>query len=697
MAKRSKKRYSSRDAASAHVGSENLTVPHPSWLDRDWLWGLILILAIGVAYSPVGWAGFVWDDTSLLKSNPCIVGPLGLKEIWTTSAADICPLTLSTFWLEHKLWGLNPLPFHLVNVLLHGLSAIVLWRVLRKLEIRGAWFGATLWALHPVMVESVAWISEMKNTESGLFFLLSLHFFLESLRSRIHNHLSNWDATYVLTLLFAVLAMTSKSSTVTLPLVFCLCGWWMEGRLSWRNWVRIAPVFLASIAMGLASIWTQKLGGADMPQLARSWPERIITAGDAVWFYLGKLIWPYPLITVYPRWLIDAGDWLSYLALVAVLIVVFIFWLKRSSWGKPWFFAFVYFLVALLPVIGLLNMKYFYYTLVADHFQYLASIGPIALAGAGMARLAGFGLSGKTWLTAIVGGTVLFVLGFLSWQKVWIYRNQETLWTDTLRSNPRCWVGYNNLGTVSLDANRLDEAIDRFQKAVQFNPLYEGAFNNLGNALLQQGHIDEAIVQFQNSLKVSPDFVLARDNLGVALSEKGRMPEAIAEFQNALKIDPNNLDALYNLGLTYSRAGRLEDAMAQYQKVLKISPGDAKAHSGLGNVFLQQGRTDDAISEFQKAIEAHPDFVEAYYNLGRALSQKGLLDDAIVEFQRALARDPGYVTACNDLGVALAKKGRLFDAILQFQEALRRKPDYADAQKNLAQAQAMIQAPAASK
>ncbi|HUB66458.1 MAG TPA: hypothetical protein VL981_03115 [Candidatus Methylacidiphilales bacterium] len=299
------KQFMSKSAADEKVSTPRPAArrivsapPLPEWLNRDWLWGMALVLAVILTYIPVWWAGFVWDDEGFIVRNPCIVGPLGLKEIWTTSAADICPLTLTTVWVEHALWGLNPLPYHLVNVLLHAACAVLLWRVLLSLQVpgSGAWLGAALWALHPVQVESVAWITEIKNTQSGLFFLLSILFFVKWLRAKDSNsegETSNgWN--YGLTLFFAALAMASKSSTVILPVILCLCVWWMEGKWQWRNLAGMAPIILMSIATGFVSVWTQKqrLLRALYPQEAQPWLERPVVAGDAVWFYLGKLIWP---------------------------------------------------------------------------------------------------------------------------------------------------------------------------------------------------------------------------------------------------------------------------------------------------------------------------------------------------------------------------------------------------------------------
>jgi protein O-mannosyl-transferase len=352
-----------------------------------------LFLLVILAYTPVWRAGFIWDDDTMLTANPCIVGPLGLKEIWTTNAADICPLTITTFWLEHGLWGLAPLPYHLVNVLLHGACAVLLWRVLRSLGVQGAWLGAALWALHPVQVESVAWITEMKNTESGLFFLLSILFFVKWLRIKeIKNGRTGNEWNYALCFLFAALAMASKSSTVVLPVVLCLCAWWIQGRWQWRNAVRVIPGFLMSIAASALSVWTQRLqlAAATDSQWARTWPQRFAAAGDAFWFYLGKLLWPHPLIAIYPRWQTDGGQWTSYLPLVTAILLISGLWLlgaksNVAEW-RAGFFAFAYFAVALLPVLGLIDNYVFSYSLVFDHFQYLASMGPLALAGTGLAR-----------------------------------------------------------------------------------------------------------------------------------------------------------------------------------------------------------------------------------------------------------------------------------------------------------------------
>jgi len=526
----------------------------PSWFGRDWLWGLFLVVAVILTYSPVWRAGFVWDDDVYITGNPNINGLLGLANIWTTNAADISPLTFTTFWVEHALWGLAPLPYHLVNVLLHGTCAVLLWRVLRSLQIPGAWLGASLWALHPLEVESVAWITETKNTQSGLFFLLSILFFVKYLKARDLKGQTGGGWNYGWTLLFAALAMASKSSTVILPIALCLCAWWMESRWHWRNLVKVAPIFVMSIAASALSIWTQGLvlATAVDPQWERTWLQRLLTAGEAVWFYLGKLLWPHPLMANYPRWQIDAGNWAAYLPVFAVMIVLLVLWLKRETWARSWFFVFTYFMVALLPVLGLVDNPIFRYSFVFDHFQYLASMGPLALAGAALA----LATQGKPWRQGILGAGLLLIFGTSSWQRAWVFESQETLWTDTLAKNPNCLAGHNNLGIALVHEGRVDEAIVQYEKALEIVPNYANAHFNLGKALLQKGQVDKAIAQFQEGLESDPNDPVAHNFLGIALAEKGQMDGAILQFQEALRLKPGYSDAQKNLAKAQAMAGK---------------------------------------------------------------------------------------------------------------------------------------------
>lgn len=590
MANRFKKDKVAGSAVPGQLTETSLDVQGPQrrWFRHDWFWGLILMLSVALTYAPVWRAGFIWDDDVHLTANPCIVGPLGIKEIWTTSAADICPLVLTTFGVEHALWGLEPLPYHLVNVFMHAVCALLVWRVLRSLRVPGAWLGAALWALHPVGVESVAWITEMKNTESGLFFLLAIFFFLRWLRAKEPDVRTVGDWNYGFTLLFAALAMASKSSTVILPVILCLCAWWMEGRWHWRSVARAAPIFLMSIAASSLSIWTQRLQLVTVtdPQWVRTWPERLATAGDSVWFFLGKLLCPYPLMTIYPRWHIDTGQWVSYFPLLAVIVILSIFWLKPEPWSRACFFAFAYFTGALLPVLGLIDNFIFHYSLVFDHFQYLASIGPLALAGTGLTRFLDFIIPKKEWLQFCLCAELLLIFGLASWGRTFVYESPETLWTDTLAKNPNCWVGDNNLGLVFLQKGQVDQAMEKFQKALEINPNYAEARSSLGLALFQKGHLDEAITNYQKALEMAPKSFVTYTDLGTALFQKGK----------------------------------LDDAIVQYKKALVIKPNYEEARSNLGAVLIQEGQLDEAIRQFQETLRLKPDFGPAQYNLAKAES-----------------------------------------------------------------------------
>ncbi len=625
-----------------------------AWFVRNWLWSLILVAAVVVVYQPVWYAGFIWDDDDHVTANPVIVGPLGLKEIWTTGNARYYPFVLTTFWVEHALWGLAPLPYHLVNVLLHAASAVVLWRVLLSLQVPGAWLGAALWALHPVEVESVAWISEMKNTESGLFYLLAIFFFVKWLRTRELDTQTARGWNYALTLFFAALAMTSKSSTVVLPIILCLCAWWVEGRWRWRNLARVGPILLMSLAAAVLAMWSVELyGDAHNPHWARSWPERLITTGRVIRFYLGKLAWPHPLIFIYPRWEIHAGRLLAYMPLLGAMTVLAFLWFKRETWLRPYFFTLAYFLAALLPVLGLIDHYFLRYSFVADHLQYLASMGPLALVGAGLARLGDFALPRKPWMQSGLGAVLLAVLGLVSWQRAWVYESAEQVWNDTLAHDPTCWMAHNNLGTI----------------------------------LLSQGKPDEAMVHFEKVLKIRSDDEKAYNNMGLALAQKGRVDEAISMYQRALTLNANFADAYNNLGISLSETGKVEEGMAEFQKALAINPNDAQVHINLGHALLDQGQIDEAVDQFQQALALNPNEVEAYYNLGNILLQKGRVDEAIIQFQKALAINANDAEVHNSLGIAFSQEGKMDEAIAEFKEAIRLNP-HSKAQDNLIKAEA---------
>jgi tetratricopeptide (TPR) repeat protein len=675
------------------IVNEPPDLDRPSW-QREWLWAFLLVALVFISYARVFNAGFIWDDESHLTRNPCVVGPLGLKEIWTSARAVYYPLVLTTFWTVHRFAGLSPWPYHLLNVLLHAGSAVLLWQVLRQLNVRGAWLGAALWALHPVMVQSVAWVTELKNTQSGFFYLLSIFCFLkwdERLRIRrilrIKKGTAEQDRAvsrppwrlagdgyclmwFALSLSFFILATLSKPSVVMLPVVLALCLWWRTGRIYWRDIAAIAPFVLIS---ALASVWTiveQKFhAGAIGAEWAQTWPERLIIAGRAIWFYVAKLAWPYPLIFIYPRWKINSSELIAYLPLVAALGGLLVLWLIRAKWSRAVFFAAAYYVVSLFPVLGFFSVYFFRYSFVSDHFQYLASMGPLALAGAGivtgcsrlaasrrLSALPSILRHGAVVRTPLVGicGVLLLSLVFLTWRQTAVYHNLVTLYTGILAKNPGCWMAHYNLGIALNNQGKTDEAIAHYREAIELRPSYAEAHYNLGRLLARKGQLDDAVTHYEKALEIDPADAEAQNNLGVTLFGSGRVDEAIAHYQEALKIRPDYAEPSCNLASALLSKGDLDGAIAYYSMCLALLPNQAEPEHNLASALLRKGRTDEAIAHYKKALELRPDSADAHANLGSAFLEKGRVQDAIAAYRNALRISPENVPAQTNLAWLLA-------------------------------------------
>ncbi|MGB8352417.1 MAG: tetratricopeptide repeat protein [Chthoniobacteraceae bacterium] len=592
---------------------------------------MLLLLVMIAAYQQVWHAGFVWDDDAHLTANPCIVGPLGLKDIWTSAHARICPLVQTTFWLEHRMWGLDPLPFHLVNVLMHTAAALVLWRVLLCLRVRGAWLGTVLWALHPVQVETVAWVTELKNTQSCFFYLLSILFFSRSKWvEQERDPKKSAGLYYSLAVVWGVLAMASKSSTVILPFVLGLCAWWITGKLSRRSLFQLIPFFVMSGLAGILSLWTQKVEGVGGgPYWTINGMDRILVAGRVVWFYLWKLLWPHPLIFFYPRWEISAGNLPDYLPTTAVIVAFIVLWRCRNSgngWGRPVFLAWTYFVMALLPVLGLLNHYFLRFSFVGDHFQYMASMGPLALAGAGITLFFDSRKDINPNLQGVFYATLFATLGWLTWSQCGMYRDVETLWQTTVARNPDCWIAY----------------------------------NNLGNILQQSGDVDGGIAYFEKSLQIRPYDAEAVNNLGIAMLRKGRLDKAVYETRKALAMDPNSAEIYGNLGNVFLQKGMVDEAMENYEKSLAINPRDQITHYNLGNVLLNQKHEyEEAVYHLKQCVEIERSMgttenVYADYDLGIALTKTGKFKEAATNYQRTLELLPQFTPAQGKLAWLLA-------------------------------------------
>jgi protein O-mannosyl-transferase len=644
------------------LSSDPIPVRRPAW--RDAAAAIALLAAILLVYVGVFRAGFIWDDDTHVTANPVIVGPLGLKEIWTTSAANYFPLVLTSYRLQHALWGLDPLGYHLVTLACHALAAMLLWRVLVRLDVPGAWLGAALWALHPVQVESVAWISELKNTQSAVFFLLSIWLWLRWLEAGRRRF-------YFLALAAALLAVLSKPSTVMLPVVLGLCVWWRHGEFRLRAVRALVPFFALSLLVSAWTVWEQKFhSGAQGAEWALSFADRLAVAGRATWFYLGKLVWPEPLIFIYPRWEIDAGRIAAWLPTVGALAAgLAVAWRLRTGRSEALFFAAAYFAVLLFPVLGFFDVYFFRYSYVADHFQYLASIGPLALAGAAVSRLRrGPAVAASVLLLASCAG--------LTSRHAATFSDNETLWRTSLAANPDAPMAWLNLGLTLASQGRDDEAIACFHRSAEIRPGDAEARNDAGWALVNAGFPAAAVPLLEEVLRLKPDHAEAHNTLGNALRRLGRLDEAAQHYSRSLTLKPGSAEAHNNLGGIFAETGRLAEAMVHFEDAIRISPGFAPAHANLGAALCLSARWSEAIVRFETALRVRPDYPDAHRQLGIALANAGRMNEAAVALTAAIRLAPESAELHRNLGQVLVALGRKEEAKPHIARAERLRAEY---------------------
>jgi len=615
-----------------------------------------------MAYKPA-WNGKpICDDDSHI-TRPDLRSLNGLARIWTQLGAtqQYYPLVHSVFWLEYHCWGDSTLGYHLVNILLHFLSALLLFCILRRLAIPGAWFVAAIFSLHPVQVESVAWISELKNTLSGVFYFATMLAYVKFDSERKRKY-------FIIAAGLFILGLLSKSVIATLPASLLAVFWWKRGRLDWkRDIVPLLPFFAVGVASGLFTAWVERrfIISGEESTFAFTFVERCLIAGRAVWFYLGKLFWPVNLIFIYPRWNVSRAVGWQYLFPFATLLVAGALWLLRKRRRAP-MAAFLFFTATIFPVMGFFNVYPFRFSFVADHFQYLACLGPIALF-VGTASSLGL-LKGS--MRMVIYMIVLLPLALLTLKQSGIYADAEVLYRTTIRENTGCWMAYNNLGSLMAQSDRIDGAIAFYSKAIKIKPDFAIAQNNLSGALLRSGRIDEAFAHCLKAVEIDSNYADAHHNLGMLLEKTGRIDEAIVQYRKEVEINPNNREAYNKLGNLLASTGRIDEAIVQYRKALKTDPDYSEAHCNLGNAFLKIGRTGEAIDHYFKAVAIKPDYEKAHTNLGIALLQTGRIDEAIAHYQRALEISPNKTSAFQNLAVAYYQKGRQADAILILQRGL---------------------------
>jgi protein O-mannosyl-transferase len=649
---------------------------------RPWLDGLLaaaLVIAVFLAYQPAWQGGFIWDDDAHLTS-PELRSWHGLYRIWFDLGAtqQYYPLLHSAFWLEHKLWGDSPLGYHLVNILLHTVAALMVAAILRRLKVPGAYLAAAIFALHPVQVESVAWITELKNTLSAVFYLAAAMLYLGFDQERKKSF-------YAGALLLFVLGLLSKTVTATFPAALWVIFWWQRGRLSWRRDVLpLVPLFVLGAAAGLFTAWVErKLIGAEGAAFDLTIVDRFLISGRVIWFYLGKLFWPVDLIFIYPRWDINQYVWWQYLFPVAALLLAAVMWNLRRRWRGP-LAGLLFFVGTMFPVLGFFNVFPFIYSFVADHFQYLASLGVITLVSAGIVLL-----FKRWWLWDRIVGyalclALLSTLAILTWQQSRMYTDVVLLYQTTIEKNPNCWLAYNNLGKTLTQAGKPIEAIEYFRQALLIKAHMTEALNNMGNALGDLGRLQEAINNYQQALRIKPNDPEVHNNIGSVLGRSGRPEAAIEQYRLALQLNPDFPEAHNNLGAALMQKGMIEEAIEHYQKALQINSNYPQVHNNLGNALSKVGKPQEAIDQYQQALALKPDYPEAHFNLGLALVGERRIPEAIAHYRQALRFKPNFAEAYNKLGAVLVLADRQPEAIENFQKAITLKTDFVEAYANLA-------------
>jgi tetratricopeptide (TPR) repeat protein len=643
---------------------------------RVLIFAVVLAAVTILAYRPAWHGGFLWDDDDYIIKNELLTAPNGWQRIWFSldSPSQYFPLTYSTFRVEHALWGLSTTGYHWVNLLLHVGNALLVWAVLARLRVPGSWLAAAIFALHPVQVESVAWITERKNVLMGFFFLLTLLAWIASADERTRRP---W-IFYCLALIFYVLALSAKATACTLPAALFLILWLQNKPITMRHVIQIVPFVLLGIVMGLLAVWWERYHqGTNRAAFTFLSPiERILVPSRAVWFYLSKILWPSNLTFIYPRWNISPADLLDYIWLLAGIAACMAIYFIRRYVGRSVEVAAAFFVATLSPVLGFIMLFTFRYTFVADHYQYLACIGPIALASAGVVSL-----SDKfAQYRAIIAGAALLVvasLGILTWRQAATYRNVETLWRTTIARNPECWMAHTNLGLVLLQQGKIDDGIAHYRSALQIQPDSWDAEYNLGTALLAKGQVDEALFHCERAVRMRPTDPDALVSLGNALYQKGRIDEAIAHYQKAITEHPDHFLARYSLGHALLEKGEFDDAIQVCRSALLLNPSDPDCHTTLAIALEEKGNPAEAIQHYQKALELVPGSIPTLTNLAwmLATSQDASVRNGAkaVELAREADRMVGGTNTLvlRTLAAAYAENGEFANAIKTARSAIQ--------------------------
>jgi tetratricopeptide (TPR) repeat protein len=643
--------------------------------------GTALLLLVVLAYLPVLRAQYIWDDDWYVTENLSLRSLEGLRSIWFEPTRQIVvsqyyPLTYTSFWLEYHLWGLDPFGYHLVNVLLHGTIAVLLWRLLLAFGVPGAWVVAAVWAVHPVMVESVAWVSERKNVLSGVFAVAAVlayrRFDPDAFGSVAEPRRWRW---YVTALLLFLAALTSKTVTSTLPAALLLIVWLKRGTIRIRDALPLVPWVVAGAAAGALTIWMERHAvGARGVEWSLTAADRVLIAGRALWFYTAKLLWPAHLAFNYERWAIDPAEAWQWAFPIAVAVVGAALLAGSRRIGRGPLTAVLLFAGTLTPALGFFDVYPMRYSFVADHFQYLASIALIALAvAAGM----------RAPILTRAAPLVIGVLAVLTWRRAGVFENPETLWRDTLAKNPRSWLAHANLERYYGAIGAAEKAVEAAAAVVALRSDDARARSRLALDLAAAGRKEEARQEHVRAVELAPDDGFVRYNYGLDLARWNEIEAAEGQYRKAIEVEPKIQRVRTHLGRILVERGDLEGAIDLFRQERELNRDAPWALGHLANALIKLGRLDEAEAVLQDQLRVDPESAAARSTLAVVLMRREDVRGAERELRRALRARPGLAEAHNTLGVVLAAQGRREESIAEYREALRLRPGYENAQRNL--------------
>lgn len=645
----------------------------------------MILLAGAYVYAPVWHGDWLWDDDLYITQNDAVRSWAGLRSIWLApTGVNYFPITATVQWLQWHLWHEHTSGYHLTNMGLHLVSAALVGRLLRQLGVRHSWIGGLLFVVHPVAVESVAWISELKNTLSLPFLLLAACGYVAFDTAAGMGRPAR--TAYLAALAAFVLAMLAKSTVAVFPALMLVFAGWRRGRISRRDLAAAAPFLAVSLLLGLVTVWFEqhRAIGKDVMEPV-SLLQRLAVSGVALTFYLGKCLVPLRTVGIYPRWVVPPTPGTDFLPWLVLALVGAWLWQRRNSpEGRAVLLGSVWFGANLIPVLGLVPMAYQANSWVADHFAYTSLVGWAGLAAAGFGWWLTAGKAGGSAWPWLAIAAVTCGAAVESRHLAGTYRDGIVLWRHTLELNPSSATAHNNLGTALSQKGHFPEAIAEYGAAIRLRPRYADAHYNWGIALAKTGRNAEAVREYREALRLNPGNPKTLNNLGSALTGQGAAGEAIGLLTEVVRQEPGFANAQNNLGMALEQEDRLAEAIAHYREALRLDPGLAQAWNNLGNALAKAGRPAEALDPYREALRLQPDLAEGYFNYGNAVAVLGRREEAVAAYAKALVYRADVAAFHLNLAIVLSELGRRPEAIAHYRRATQLDPGSAAAHFDLA-------------